>query len=42
MTLAFSSLFCFQSFSFNVLSVLKSVAFTWCEEWVTDVQTILW
>ena len=31
---------CFQSFPVNVLPVLKSVAFTWCE--VIAIQTILW
>ena len=29
-------------FSVIILSVLKSVAFKWCEEWVIAVQTILW
>ena len=35
------SICCFQSFSVNILPVLKSVAFTWCEEWVAVAQTIL-
>ena len=25
-----------------ILPVLKSVAFTWCEEWIIAVQTVLW
>ena len=34
--------FSFHSFSVNILPVLKSEAFTWGEEWVIAVQTILW
>ena len=34
--------FCFQSFSINILPVLKSVDFTWREQWVMAVQTVLW
>ena len=33
-------MFCFQSFSVNILAVVKFGAFTWCEEWVIAVQTI--
>ena len=43
MKVAFSSLyFVFKSFSLNILPILKSVAFTWCQEWIIAVQTILW
>ena len=42
MKVVFSSLcFAFRVFLFNILLVLKSVTFTWCEEWVITVQTIL-
>ena len=43
MKVAFSDLyFCSQNFSIDILHVLRSIAFTWCEEWVIAVQAILW